>query len=55
MFGKYATLLRRRLTTGGEEDEPLNKLSIAIIILLDLFVLNLLFYGLADHTAGIHR
>lgn len=53
MLGKYVAVLRRRLTTGSEEDEPLNKLSIAIIILLDLFVLNLLFYGLADHTKQI--
>ena len=40
---------RKQLTSGGE-DEPLNKLSIVVIILLDLFVLNLLFYGLSDHT-----
>ena len=46
--GKFAAF-RSRLTTMGNE-EPLNKLSLATIILLDLFILTVLFQGLEDHT-----
>ena len=42
-------LLRKRLTSISQE-EPLNKLSLATIILLDLFVLSLIFAGLNEHT-----
>ncbi len=35
------------------EHEPLGKLSLAIIILLDMFILSILFGGLADHTAQL--
>ena len=48
MFKKNMRTLKRRLSTAGS-DEPLNKLSMAIIILLDLFVLHLLFVGLGEH------
>ena len=46
---KKLSLFKKRLTTVGS-DEPLNKLSLAVIILLDIFVLSILFYGLSDHT-----
>lgn len=32
------------------DDEPLSKLSICVIIALDIFILSVLFTGLADHT-----
>ena len=34
-------------------EEPLNKLSLAVIILLDIFVLSLLFAGLDDHSGQL--
>lgn len=40
---------KNRLTTVGNE-EPLNKLSLVTIIILDLFILTVLFQGLDDHT-----
>jgi len=40
---------KNRLTTIGNE-EPLNKLSLVTIILLDLFILSVIFQGLSDHT-----
>lgn len=49
---KKLSLFKKRLTTVGSE-EPLNKLSLAVIILLDIFVLNILFYGLSEHTAQL--
>lgn len=49
MIKKTLFLFKERLTTVGS-DEPLNKLSLAVIILLDIFVLNILFMGLHDHT-----
>ncbi len=36
--------------TRFSEHEPLGKLSLAIIILLDLFILSIIFGGLSDHT-----
>ncbi|MFA7256110.1 MAG: hypothetical protein WC047_00850 [Kiritimatiellales bacterium] len=41
--------LKTRLTSVSKE-EPLNKLSLAVIIILDLFVLTLVFNGLNEHT-----
>lgn len=38
-----------RLTSAGNE-EPLNKLSLTAIIILDIIILNVLFVGLEDHT-----
>jgi len=49
MFKKRISLFKRRLTTVGEA-EPLNKLSLAVIILLDIFILSIIFAGLKDHT-----
>ena len=49
MFKVRFSAFKARLTTVGSE-EPLNKLSLAVIILLDLFVLSILFGGLEDHT-----
>lgn len=49
MIMKKLSLFKNRLTTVGSE-EPLNKLSLAVIILLDIFVLNILFLGLSEHT-----
>ena len=40
---------KNRLTTVGNE-EPLNKFSFVMILLLDIFVLTVLFQGLDDHT-----
>jgi hypothetical protein len=45
---KIATF-KARLTSVSHE-EPLNKLSLATIIILDLFVLTILFNGLDEHT-----
>jgi ribosomal protein L40E len=45
---KIATF-KTRLTSVSHE-EPLNKLSLATIIILDLFVLTILFNGLGEHT-----
>jgi len=52
MIIKKLSLFKDRLTTVGSE-EPLNKLSLAVIILLDIFVLNILFIGLSEHTKQI--
>ncbi|MBI9019705.1 MAG: zinc ribbon domain-containing protein [Verrucomicrobia bacterium] len=52
MIIKKLSLFKDRLTTVGSE-EPLNKLSLAVIILLDIFVLNILFIGLSEHTRQI--
>lgn len=49
MFKGKISAFKNRLTTVGSE-EPLNKLALAVIILLDLFVLSILFAGLEDHT-----
>ncbi len=49
MFKGRIKEFKSRLTTVGEA-EPLNKLSLATIILLDLFVLTMVFSGLDDHT-----
>ncbi len=49
MFKGNFSAFKKRLTTIGRE-EPLNKLALAVIILLDLFVLSMLFGGLEDHT-----
>ncbi|RKX41426.1 MAG: hypothetical protein DRP64_11330, partial [Verrucomicrobia bacterium] len=46
--GKFAAFRSRLITMGNEE--PLNKLSLATIILLDIFILTVLFQGLEDHT-----
>lgn len=46
--GKFSAF-KNRLTTVGDE-EPLNKLSLVMIIILDLFILTVLFQGLDDHT-----
>ncbi len=48
MKGKLSAFKNRLMMVGTEE--PLNKLSLAVIILLDLFVLSILFSGLHDHT-----
>jgi hypothetical protein len=40
---------KNRLTSVSKE-EPLNKLSLVTIIILDLFILTLLFTGLNEHT-----
>ena len=48
MKGKLSAF-KNQLTTIGTE-EPLNKLSLAVIILLDIFILSILFAGLDDHT-----
>jgi preprotein translocase subunit YajC len=40
---------KQRLTSVSKE-EPLNKLSLAVILILDLFVLSLVFTGLNEHT-----
>lgn len=42
-------VFKSRLTSVSQE-EPLNKLSLATIIILDLFVLTILFNGLDEHT-----
>jgi len=52
MFKRKYLAFKSRLTTVGNE-EPLNKLSLAVIILLDIFVLSLLFSGLDDHSAQL--
>jgi hypothetical protein len=49
MFKGRIAEFKSRLTTVGEA-EPLNKLSMATIILLDLFILTMVFSGLDDHT-----
>lgn len=49
MFKNRISIFTRRLTTVGDA-EPLNRLSLAVIILLDLFVVSILFGGLEDHT-----
>ncbi len=46
--GKFK-IFRKRLTTLGNA-EPLNKLSLTTIIILDIFILTVLFQGLTDHT-----
>ena len=46
--GKFAAFRSRLITMGNEE--PLNKLSLATIILLDLFILTVLFQGLEDRV-----
>lgn len=49
MFKKHLSRFKCRLTTFGDA-EPLNKLSLAVIILLDIFILSIVFEGLDDHT-----
>lgn len=49
MIKRKISAFKSRLTTIGNE-EPLNKLSLTTIILLDLFILMILFSGLDDHT-----
>lgn len=49
MFKKRISVFKRRLTTVGDA-EPLNKLSLAVIILLDIFILSVIFGGLDEHT-----
>lgn len=46
---KKLAALKTRLTSVSKE-EPLNKLSLTAIIILDVIILNLLFAGLSDHT-----
>lgn len=46
---KRLTAFKARLTSVSKE-EPLNKLSLVAIIILDVIILNLLFVGLNDHT-----
>jgi len=46
---KRIVAFKQRLTSVSKE-EPLNKLSLAVIIILDLFVLTLVFTGLEEHT-----
>ncbi|MBC8205736.1 MAG: zinc ribbon domain-containing protein [Kiritimatiellales bacterium] len=46
---KQIAAFKTRLTSVSKE-EPLNKLSLAAIIILDIFILNILFIGLDDHT-----
>ena len=46
---KRITAFKQRLTCVSKE-EPLNKLSMAVIIILDLFVLTLVFSVLDEHT-----
>jgi hypothetical protein len=46
---KKLSAFKARLTSVSKE-EPLNKLSLAAIIILDIIILNILFIGLNDHT-----
>ena len=46
---KRFVAFKNRLTSVSKE-EPLNKLSLAVIIILDIFVLTLVFTGLDEHT-----
>ncbi len=46
---KQLTAFKARLTSISKE-EPLNKLSLVTIIILDIFILNILFIGLHEHT-----
>ncbi len=46
---KKFTEFKNRLTSVSKE-EPLNKLSLAVIIILDIFVLTFVFTGLDEHT-----
>jgi len=46
---KRIAAFKARLTSVSKE-EPLNKLSLAAIIILDIVILNILFIGLDDHT-----
>lgn len=48
-FKQRITEFKARLTSVSKE-EPLNKLSLATIIILDLFILTLVFTGLDEHT-----
>lgn len=51
MFSIKQGLLKfkNRLTSFGDQ-EPVSKMSLTVIILLDIFILSMLFGGLADHT-----
>jgi hypothetical protein len=46
---KQITAFKNRLTSVSKE-EPLNRLSLATIIILDIIILNILFIGLNEHT-----
>jgi hypothetical protein len=46
---KRLAAFKNRLTSVSKE-EPLNKLSLTAIIILDIIILNILFAGLSDHT-----
>ncbi len=48
----YAFTLKDRLTCIGNS-EPLNQFSLTVILLLDLFILSVIFQGLNDHTRQI--
>lgn len=51
-FFKKITSFKNKLTRLND-DEPLTKLALAVIILLDIFVLSIVFGGLDDHTAQL--
>lgn len=46
------TGMRKKLTRLSN-DEPVTKLALAVIILLDIFILSIIFGGLDDHTAQL--
>ena len=45
---RFLSFKNRLTSVGGEE--PLSKLSLVVIIVLDIFVLSMVFEGLYDHT-----
>lgn len=51
-FRNSLSKFKKNLTRFSEH-EPLGKLSLAIIILLDFFILSIIFGGLADHTSQL--
>ena len=51
-FKKRLSKFKKSLTRFND-DEPLSKISLAIIILLDFFILSVIFEGLSDHTSQL--
>ena len=49
LISEKVSVIKIGLTTLGKQ-EPLSKFSLCVILVLDLFLLNIMFSGLAEHT-----
>jgi len=49
LIGRKLLAIKSGLTTLGKQ-EPLSKFSLCVIVILDLFLLNIIFDGLSEHT-----